>query len=58
MYFKMTEEGSDFEEQFETLYHMNSNDRENLLQKQNERLSMYSWEESARKLAHIYEKLH
>lgn len=54
VYFKMDDVGSDFEEQFETLYHLNSNERNQLLVKQRERLSLYSWEKSAQKLSEVY----
>lgn len=57
VYFHMKDGKSDFEEQFETLYHLNSNEREALLQKQRERLTLYTWEKSAQQLAEVYKKL-
>ena len=54
VYFKMGEGKSDFVEQFETLYHLDSNGREQLLAKQRERLLLYSWEKSAQKLSDVY----
>ena len=57
VYFTMGKEESDFEEQFETLYHLDSNEREALLDKQRERLKLYSWEKSARELAAVYKKI-
>ena len=57
IYFEYKNDRSNFEEQFETLYHLNSNERESLLQTQRERLAMYSWEESSKQLAKIYKSL-
>ncbi|MBQ9641034.1 MAG: glycosyltransferase [Bacteroidaceae bacterium] len=58
VYFRMKEgEKSDFEEQFETLYHLDGAEREALLLRQRERLTRYTWEESARKLAEVYRKV-
>ena len=57
IFFRMEECSSDFEEQFEILYHMNSIEREHLLDKQRERLKLYSWEKSANTLAQIYKKV-
>ncbi|MDO4931324.1 MAG: glycosyltransferase family 1 protein [Prevotellaceae bacterium] len=57
IYFNMNDEESDFEDKFETLYHLNSNERENLLRKQRQRLSLYTWEKSAQQLADVYKKL-
>ncbi|MBQ9362304.1 MAG: glycosyltransferase [Bacteroidaceae bacterium] len=57
IYFTMKDGKSDFEEQFEMLYHLNGNEREALLQKQRERLTKYTWEKSAQQLAAVYKKL-
>lgn len=57
VYFTMKKDSSDFEEKFETLYHLNSNEREALLDKQRERLKRYSWEKSAKELVNIYKRL-
>jgi glycosyltransferase involved in cell wall biosynthesis len=57
LYFTMGKESSDFEDVFETLYHLDSNEREQLLQKQRERLKLYSWKKSAEKLANAYQNL-
>ncbi|MDE6354469.1 MAG: glycosyltransferase family 4 protein [Prevotella sp.] len=54
VYFRMNRNTSDFEEQFETLYRMDSNDRALLLDRQKERLKMYSWKKSAQALADVY----
>ena len=58
IYFSMGKESSDFEEKFESVYHLNSNEREQILIKQRERLKQYSWKKSAAELAQIYQKLH
>ncbi len=57
VYITMGRHSSNFEEQFENLYHLNSNEREVLLQKQRERLKLYSWEKSAMELANVYNKV-
>lgn len=57
IYFKLNKEESNFEEQFETLYHLNSNEKEILLDKQRNRLKRYSWDKSAQQLANVYERL-
>ena len=57
VYFTMKKDSSDFEEKFETLYHLNGNEREALLDKQRERLKRYSWEKSAKELVNIYKRL-
>lgn len=57
VFFKMTKEYSDFEEQFETLYRLDGNERERLLNKQRQRMQLYSWTKSAEKLADVYQKV-
>ena len=57
IYFNMGKESSDFEEMFESVYHLDSNEREQILIKQRERLKQYSWKKSAAELAQIYQKL-
>lgn len=57
IYFDMKDDRSDFEEQFETLYHMDGNERMTLLEKQRVRLQRYSWKKSAKALADVYAKL-
>ena len=57
VYFEMKKDCSDFEEKFETLYHLDGNEREELLKKQRERLTLYSWEKSAYNLANVYKKV-
>jgi len=57
IYFTLSKEGSDFNLQFEKLYSMTSDQREQLLQKQRERLKLYSWEKSAKQLAAVYKTI-
>jgi glycosyltransferase involved in cell wall biosynthesis len=57
IYFKMSKESSDFEEQFETLYHLNTNERESLLNKQRQRMQMFSWKKAAKQLADVYQNV-
>ena len=57
IYFDMNEQGNNFEEQFETFYHQDSNEKAALIHLQDERLKHYSWEKSAQQLAQVYMKL-
>lgn len=57
VYFHMKDGESDFEEQFEKVYSMSSKEREALLQKQRERLTLYTWGNAARQLAEVYKKV-
>lgn len=57
IYFNMDEKGTDFESQFETFYHLDGNERKEIIEKQNMRLKRYSWTKSASQLADIYRKL-
>ena len=57
IFFRMNKERSDFEEQFETLYHLDGNEKEKLLAKQRERMRMFSWTKSAQQLADVYRKI-
>lgn len=54
VYFRMDRQYSDFEEQFENLYHMTGDERRALLEKQNDRLKLFSWTKSAKELADVY----
>lgn len=54
VYFRMDEHGTNFEEQFETFYHLDSNERNSLIRRQDEQLKHYSWKKSAQQLAQIY----
>lgn len=57
VYFKINHNGSNFEEQFETLYHLNANERESLLKSQQKRLLRYSWRKSAEEHAKVYREI-
>jgi glycosyltransferase involved in cell wall biosynthesis len=57
IYFKMKKDSSDFEEQFETLYHLDANERDRIIEKQRKRLELFSWEKSAAELAQVYNKI-
>ncbi|MBQ7870379.1 MAG: glycosyltransferase family 4 protein [Prevotella sp.] len=57
IYFNLNNGVSDFEEQFETLYHMSADERNALINRQRERLRLFSWEKSARDLADVYDKV-
>lgn len=54
VYFTMGKDSSDFEEQFELLYHLNGNERNAIIEKQRERLKKFSWEKSAMELVNVY----
>ncbi len=56
LYFYGEEGKYDLEEILETLYHMNHNEREKLLELQRKQLQKYSWKNSANALASVYEK--
>lgn len=56
IYFKMDENGTNFEEQFETFYHQNGSERQTLIEKQDQRMKRYSWKTSAQQLADVYKK--
>ena len=53
----MKKDSSDFEEQFETLYHLDANERDRIIEKQRKRLELFSWEKSAAELAQVYNKI-
>lgn len=57
IYFHMDESGSDFANRFEMLMSLSDTERADLLKKQQERLKRYTWQEAARKLAIVYEKI-
>ena len=58
LYFSAGKVGSmSFAEQFEQLYAWSDSEREAFLQRQRMRLKLFSWQESAKKLATIYEKV-
>ena len=57
MYFEMKNGRSDFIDVFRKLYTMSREDRANLVAKGKERLAFFSWEQSAKKLINVYERL-
>ena len=57
VYFNMDSEKSNLAEQLERLLSMSREERKTLLTRQKERLAKYSWEESAKQLAAIYQSL-
>lgn len=54
VFFDLNSEKSDFEEQFETLYCLTGDERGELIQRQRERMKLYSWSKSAAQLADVY----
>lgn len=54
VFFDLNSEKSDFEEQFETLYRLTGDERGELIQRQRERMQLYSWSKSAAQLADVY----
>lgn len=54
VFFDLNSEKSDFEEQFETLYRLTGDERGELIQRQRERMELYSWSKSAAQLADVY----
>ena len=57
MYFEMKDGQSDFYDVFKSLFTMSTEDRELLEIKGKERLRRYSWEQSAKQLLNLYEKI-
>ena len=56
LYFTMNEKESNIEEIFENFYN-NGEARKNLVEKQQKRLKIYSWEKAAKQVARIYESI-
>lgn len=56
-YFHMDEKSSDFADMFEQLYNLPDSDKKLLLQQQAERLKLFSWQNSAKQLAKVYEEI-
>ena len=54
VFFDLNSEKFDFEEQFETLYRLTGDERGELIQRQRERMKLYSWSKSAAQLADVY----
>lgn len=57
IYFSIDESGSNFANQFEKFMSLSDVQRKDLLKKQQERLKRYTWQEAARKLTAVYEKI-
>lgn len=57
VFFDLNSEKSDFEEQFETLYRLTGDERGELIQRQRERMKLYSWSKSAAQLADVYKEV-
>lgn len=57
VYFTMTDSDSDFADKLEMIYCYTPAEKELLLQKQRERLKLYSWEKAARQLTRVYESV-
>ena len=58
IYFKMDKDGSDLADKLESLLSMTSAERQSLIERQTSRLGRYSWDNSAKQLAAIYETVH
>lgn len=57
IYFTMTFDESDIVNKLEYIYSMNTGERDVLLKKQRERLTLYSWDKSAMKLVEVYKSI-
>lgn len=57
VFFDLNSEKSDFEEQFETLYRLTGDEMGELIQRQRERMKLYSWSKSAAQLADVYKEV-
>ena len=57
IYFQMDSTCNNLTEQAEKAISMNLSERDNLLSKQRQRLSIFSWQQSAQKLSHIYRSI-
>lgn len=57
IYFEMKDGKSDFYEKFEYLYQMSQEDRTDLINKGYDRLKLYSWETTAKKMEEIYNRI-
>ena len=58
IYFHLNQNGdSNFAEVFENFYLKSSNDKQLLLDIQNKRLEMYSWEKAAKQLTEVYQNI-
>lgn len=57
LFFELNEKQNNFYDVFKQLWQMSNEDRQKLINNGYERLELYSWEESAKKLAEIYNRL-
>ena len=58
IYFNLNQNGdSNFAEVFEKYYLSSINDKQQLIDKQNKRLELYSWKQSARDLFYVYQNV-
>lgn len=57
MYFKLNERDSNFAEQMGRIYSFSTEERNNLLQRQRDRLKLYSWEKAANQLVNLYKEV-
>ncbi len=57
IFFNISKDQSDMGEKIEQLFDMTSDERSCLLQKQRDRLTMFSWEKSAEQLVDVYQSL-
>lgn len=57
VYFTMTDSDSDFADKIEMIYSFTPEEKGQLLEKQRERLKLYSWEKAALQLAGVYETI-
>ena len=58
IYFHIGENGSDFAEQFDVFMSLSGQERGHLLEKQKERLAVFTWQKAAHQLADVYEQFH
>lgn len=57
IYFTLDVHGSNFLEQMERVYYFSEAERASLLNRQRERLKIYSWEKATTQLAEVYQKV-
>lgn len=55
IFFDLHDEVNNFVEKFEMLYSMSFKERQQLIQKQHERLSHFSWDKAAQQVAEVYQ---
>ena len=57
LYFETNEESCNLLEKYEELFNMNDTEKECLINKEIERLKIYSWSKSSKQLAEVYKQL-